>query len=262
MKIRHHSRKSKYSLRSTRQHTVQAGSKPLDTSSLLSEVTLKVVTGDTPEAVRLLYDQVKQIEAEYPQQEDEKRIYLCLDDPEQQKQYREPCKPTKEVCFLNGQYDVVYWSLGSLLLSAALYDEAEEMFETAIAWNPLSIRSRLDLGKVYVQREQWKALYALSLFCLEHHPQEEELAQCYRNLGDCYSEWGEYELATALYWFSTLYDSNSTDAVVGLYHIALRSEKISPPPGLEQIIDSLEKNHIPLVRLEEVSNMEEKLNFS
>ena len=34
MKIKHHSRKSKYSLRSTRQHAVQVGSKPLDTSSL------------------------------------------------------------------------------------------------------------------------------------------------------------------------------------------------------------------------------------
>ena len=34
VKIKHHSRKSKYSLRSTRQHAVQAGSKPLDTSSL------------------------------------------------------------------------------------------------------------------------------------------------------------------------------------------------------------------------------------
>ena len=256
MKIKHHSRKSKYSLRATRQQAVQAGSKPLDTSALLSEVTLKVVTGDTPEAVRLLREQVRQITAKYPQQEDENRIYLCLGDPELQKQYRELYKPTKEVWFLKEQYDAVYRTLGLLLLTAALYDEAEEMFEAAIAWNPLSIQSRLDLGKIYEHREQWKALYALTLSCLERHPQEKELAQCYRYLGDCQSEWGEYELASSLYWFSMLYDSNNPDAIVGLFCVALGAGEVSPPSDLEKITECLEKNHIPLVQPKEVDSTE------
>lgn len=257
MKIKHHSRKSKYSLRSTRQHAGQAGSKPLDTSSILSEATLKVVTGDTPEAIRFLCDQVRQITAKYPQQEDNNRIYLCLGAPELQKQYRELYKPTKEVCFLKEQYDAVYRNLGLLLFTAALYDEAEEMFEAAIAWNPLSIRSRLDLGRIYEHREQWKALYALSLSCLERHPQDKECAHCYRNLGDCQLEWGEYKLASSLYWFSMLYDSSNPDAVIGLFSIALETGKVSPPSDFGEIIDCLEENHIPLIQPEEQHDMAE-----
>ena len=100
------------------------------------------------------------------------------------------------------------FTTGSLLIEMNRPEEAVEILQRLIEYDPVCPRFLFEMGEAYKRTEQLKEAVQTALWALSCASKPEELARAYRDIAYCLSETGEYEDAVMLYMLSLRYQAS------------------------------------------------------
>ncbi|MFM5882458.1 tetratricopeptide repeat protein [Methanobrevibacter gottschalkii] len=117
----------------------------------------------------------------------------------------------KEMRYIPNNHPLLdlYYVYGFLLLEKHELKEAELYLKKALKINPVSSRILLELSDIYkTKAPNFNKFYMYTIQALEYAYYPQDLARCYRNLGQFYMEEMNFEMAAALYNYSMKYELN------------------------------------------------------
>ena len=103
----------------------------------------------------------------------------------------------------------LYYVYGFLLLENQEYDKAEEYLKKAIRINPVSARIILELTEIYkVHTYTYNEYFIRTCDALKYSYYPQDIARCYRNLGNYYLQENQMKTALALYIYSMEFEAS------------------------------------------------------
>ena len=157
----------------------------------------------------------------------------------------------------------LYYIYGFLFLEAKDLENAEKYLKKALNINPVSARILLELSEIYrIKAPNFNKFFIYTTQALKYAYYPQDIARCYRNLGQYYMEEMNLEVAAALYNYSMKYELNPL-AYTKLQHI--KSKGINSELSLEECLSLIESKKIqidvnPFIikRLDNLSNKYDK----
>jgi len=214
---------------------------------VLKEAQLLMFEKDYGRALALLEDMVAKIEGSGRELENDKGSEgFYFENQLEEILYRELYKPTKDIRMVPGDYAGIYFLYGIVLVEQNRLEEAESALRKSSRWNPIMVEPLFELGEIYKQRQQYQEYLEITNQCLERAYRSEDIARCYRNLGYYYIYQGNYDLAIALYCFSTEFSEENEKAESELLYIAQKIDQDVIPPSLERLQELFAENGIQL----------------
>ena len=214
---------------------------------VLKEAQLLMLEKDYGRALALLEDMVAKIEGSGRELENDKGSEgFYFENQLEEILYRELYKPTKDIRMVPGDYAGIYFLYGIVLVEQNRLEEAESALRKSSRWNPIMVEPLFELGEIYKQRQQYQEYLEITNQCLERAYRSEDIARCYRNLGYYYIYQGNYDLAIALYCFSTEFSEENEKAESELLYIAQKIDQDVIPPSLERLQELFAENGIQL----------------
>ena len=138
----------------------------------------------------------------------------------------------------------LYYVYGFLLLETKDLENAEKYLKKALKLNPVSSRILLELSDIYkIKAPRFNKFFIYTTQALEYAYYPQDIARCYRNLGQFYMEEMNFEIAAALYNYSMKYELNPL-AYTKLQHI--QSKGIKAELSLEECINLIESKKIQI----------------
>ena len=161
------------------------------------------------------------------------------------------CDPRLEIQVTDRPIPRVYFLCGSALIERRQIDEAHEVLERGLVYNPVDF----DLVSEYITTVQLtgnlEEFKRLSEEAFRIAFRARDIARCYRNLGFYYIEEKEYRTAVVCYALSNRYHAGS-EAAGELEYIASETGGDLKPPTDAEIVTEAETHGIPLVPNESV----------
>lgn len=108
-------------------------------------------------------------------------------------------KPNKEVYLTEIDNSDFYRTYGKILFELEDYDNALKSFKTSLKWDPVNVATLINISEVYYELKDNKSFLKYIKMALEFATSKEDLAICYRYLGNYYLENENYELSISLY---------------------------------------------------------------
>lgn len=108
-------------------------------------------------------------------------------------------RPNKEVCLTEIDNSDFYRTYGKILFELDEYNEAIKSFKTSLEWDPVNVATLINISEVYYELKDNESFLEYIKMALEFATNKEDLAICYRYLGNYYLENENYELSIALY---------------------------------------------------------------
>lgn len=102
----------------------------------------------------------------------------------------------------------ILYTCGGLLIETGRTEEALDPLEMLAAVDPVCPKYLFELGEAYKRTGNLQDAYEIAFQALACASTRTELARCYRDLGYCLGESGEYEDAMMLYILSLRYQSS------------------------------------------------------
>ncbi len=143
-------------------------------------------------------------------------------------------------------YCNIYYYFAYALIEMQKFDEAQDILEKALLWNPVSAACYSELADIALRKNNIEQAEELLHKVLEYAFDTKLLASCYRRLGYCCTEKKEYELALFLYVHSRCFEKNNptvTREICYIYENADRKINLKPNPNYQEEV--LLKNGIP-----------------
>jgi tetratricopeptide (TPR) repeat protein len=214
---------------------------------VLKEAQLLMFEKDYGRSLPLLEDMVAKIEGSGQELEnDNESECFYFENQLEEILYRELYKPTKDIRMVPGDCAGIYFLYGIVLVEQNRLEEAESALRKSSRWNPVMVEPLFELGEIYKQRQQYQEYLEITNQCLERAYRSEDIARCYRNLGYYYIYQGNYDLAIALYCFSTEFSEENEKAESELLYIAQKIDQDVIPPSLERLQELFAENGIQL----------------
>lgn len=118
--------------------------------------------------------------------------------------------PEKEVMPIpnNQQYVALYYIYGALLFQFQRYGESAYFLDLASSLNPVLPTIYFERAEIFKLKKQFEAFFNLTNKGLRYSCSSNFLARGYRNLGFYYIERDNFELATALFKFSLIFEAS------------------------------------------------------
>ena len=125
--------------------------------------------------------------------------------------FRKYIGPKKELRYIPDNQPLLdrYYVYGFLLLENQEYDKAEEYLKKAIRINPVSARIILELTEIYkVHTYTYNEYFIRTCDALKYSYYPQDIARCYRNLGNYYLQENQMKTALALYIYSMEFEAS------------------------------------------------------
>ncbi|MEY8355466.1 hypothetical protein AALB39_19195 [Lachnospiraceae bacterium 54-53] len=150
----------------------------------------------------------------------------------------------EEYRFAKMSINRMYCRLSGILKERGDLRSAEHALQCALQWNPVDLDAHFALADLYKQEGNLKKSLEVSHRAHCYCNTKAALARYYRNLGYCFLESYQPDLAQALYQYSRIYcDTESAKRELEFLAAAMkRDTKIPDPKHLHML---LEENHIP-----------------
>jgi tetratricopeptide (TPR) repeat protein len=197
-------------------------------------------------ALGIIEELIKNIENSGWYKEDSESEYFNFGNQLEEILYNELYKPEKEIKQIPENYAGVYFRHGVLLFELEKFDEAKIALESANKYNPIRIDILFELSEVYKMKNDWENYLKINNKCMDYAYSAKAIARCYRNFGFYYIEQENYELATALFQFSLLFEPNQENAKEELIYIIKKTGKIIEKPNMEKNIELIKSNNIQI----------------
>jgi tetratricopeptide (TPR) repeat protein len=197
-------------------------------------------------ALGIIEELVKNIENSGWYKEDNENEYFNFGNQLEEILYNELYKPEKEIKQIPENYAGAYFRYGVLLFELERYDEAKTALETANKYNPMRTDILFELSEVYKMKNDWENYLKINNKCMDYAYLPKAIARCYRNFGFYYIEQENYELASALFQFSLLFEPNQENAKAELLYIMQKTGMVIEKPNMEKIIELLKSNNIQI----------------
>ena len=138
----------------------------------------------------------------------------------------------------------LYYVYGFLLLENQEYDKAEEYLKKAIRINPVSARIILELTEIYkVHTYTYNEYFIRTCDALKYSYYPQDIARCYRNLGNYYLQENQMKTALALYIYSMEFEASPL-AYTEIKYIQSKNDNMELT--LNECIEIIESKNIQL----------------
>ena len=138
----------------------------------------------------------------------------------------------------------LYYVYGFLLLENQEYDRAEEYLKKAIRINPVSARIILELTEIYkVHTYTYNEYFIRTCDALKYSYYPQDIARCYRNLGNYYLQENQMKTALALYIYSMEFEASPL-AYTEIKYIQSKNDNMELT--LNECIEIIESKNIQL----------------
>ncbi len=180
------------------------------------------------EALSLIEDSVKKIEAANWFKDDRVSEYHCFNEFFEEALYKEYARPTKTLRNPGFPFDQIYFQYGSLLIDLGRFKDAELALTAALQWNPANANMALERAESCKLQGRLDAFFKHTLEVFKYAFRPTQLAHCYRNAGYYFSDNEKWKEAASCYSFSLQFDRGSEVAFSELLYIQEKSgEKIA-----------------------------------
>ena len=149
----------------------------------------------------------------FPEMFEDDRVseYHYFTNPLEDLIFRKYIGPEKELRYIPDNQPLLdlYYVYGFLLLENQEYDKAEEYLKKAIRINPVSARIILELTEIYkVHTYTYNEYFIRTCDALKYSYYPQDIARCYRNLGNYYLQEDQMRTALALYIYSMEFEAS------------------------------------------------------
>ncbi|WP_405294965.1 tetratricopeptide repeat protein [Methanobrevibacter sp.] len=144
-------------------------------------------------------------------EDDKVSEYHFFTNPLEEITFRKYIGPKKEMRYIPDNQPLLdlYYVYGFLLLETQQFDKAEEYLKKAIRINPVSARIILELSEIYkVHTYTFNEYFIRTCDALKYAYYPQDIARCYRNLGNYYIEENQTKTALALLIYSMEYEAS------------------------------------------------------
>ena len=160
--------------------------------------------------------------------------------------FRKYIGPKKELRYIPDNQPLLdlYYVYGFLLLENQEYDRAEEYLKKAIRINPVSARIILELTEIYkVHTYTYNEYFIRTCDALKYSYYPQDIARCYRNLGNYYLQENQMRTALALYIYSMEFEASPL-AYTEIKYIQSKNDNMEL--SLNECIEIIEDKNIQL----------------
>ena len=160
--------------------------------------------------------------------------------------FRKYIGPKKELRYIPDNQPLLdlYYVYGFLLLENQEYDKAEEYLKKAIRINPVSARIILELTEIYkVHTYTYNEYFIRTCDALKYSYYPQDIARCYRNLGNYYLQENQMKTALALYIYSMEFEASPL-AYTEIKYIQSKNDNMEL--ALNECIEIIEGKNIQL----------------
>lgn len=138
-----------------------------------------------------------------------------------------------------------YRFYGYILMHLQKYKKAIKAYENALHWNSVDLDSLFQLGELYKTANDIERTREITLEAYNYCCSRATLAHFYRNLGFCYLESYQPDIATALYLYSNIF-SPSQSANRDLAYLEEALQRPTPELSIADMQAILKENKIPV----------------
>ncbi len=202
----------------------------------LKRADYHIVRKEYEEAEAVLVPLVRDIEEAGLFKDDTVSEYHVFDDLFEEMIFLELQHPAKKVRRVPYPYHEIYLRCGSLMIDMGRYDEAQNAFEKALHWNPVSSWIWLEYAETFKYRGMTEQVINCTKKLFPYVYQPKLIAKCYRNFGFCLIEEQKYTDAAVCYYMSLIYDSESSQAEEELRYIQQTAGFDPEPPEKNDIL--------------------------
>ena len=191
----------------------------LGTETALDEIRFNIYKKDYDKALKMIDDLTRKVEALDMYHDDQVSEYHTFNEFFEEILYHHIYKPEKELRQAQIPYTEIYYLYGSLLFEMKRFEEARQMLQKGLRWNPMDFSITAEYIETYKAEgnmelffEKTKEAFKIAI----HTPQ---VARCFRNLGYYFVEVEKYSEAVAALLLSKNYEEDAQQVQSELYYI-------------------------------------------
>ena len=222
------------------------GNNLMSYESVLEEVRFKQHEKKFEEALALMENLIRKVEASNMFTDDLVSEYHCFNEFFEDALYRMNAKPEKDVRNATFPMHKFYMQYGSLLIDLRRFDEADAALAKAMRWNPASARIAFEHAEVCKLLSDMEGFFRRTMDVFKYAFRPYQVARCFRNLGYYFTEKQLWQEAVACYTMSLQFENESTQAMSELYYIQQKVGRVISPPDMDYLREISEKYGFPV----------------
>lgn len=203
---------------------------------ILQEARFNVEKRKLKKAEELYRSFMRKLEALNMFKDDRESIYFSFNELFEEIIYSYFKRPERTIRAATFEYSRFYLEYGGLLFERKRFDEAQEVLEKAMKWNPVNTAIRAEHAEIFKARGDMEKFFELSREALDYAFRPEGIARCYRNFGFYFTEKKLYREAIICYDLSLNYMNESEVAFAELEYIEDKSD-LKPRDVLQELTE-------------------------
>lgn len=212
----------------------------------LEEIRFAIFRKEYKRAEQMLSTMIQKFETGGMFRSDQVTEYHCFYEPFEEVLYRFLDRPKKKLHNLELPYAQIYHEYGMLLLELGRYDQARQVLQKAVEWNPANAQIAFDYMETYRKAGDLEAYFRMTQKLFRYAFRKEDVAHCYRNLGYYFVQKKEYQAAMGCYLLSMDFDAEDQTAPSELYYIQAVTKKSVDKPTQTELEQYAEEYGFPI----------------
>lgn len=204
-------------------------------SAVLDEVRFNIFKKNFDKALELMENLVEKTENNPMYQNDSVTEYFSFASVFEFFMYIQRYKTDKEIKWIEYPYSSIYLQYGSLLIDLKRYEEANQILEKAVRWNPMSAKIMYEYAETFKIIGQFDKFIEMTKKGFSVAYTKNEVARGYRNWGYYFVEMKKYQAAIGCYLLSLQYEKDNKNAQSELYYIHQLTNGTIKQPTLEEL---------------------------
>ncbi len=201
-----------------------------DMESMLDQVRILLDVKRYKEAEKLMSEYIERFEANQMFHNDERTEYHSFYEPIEELLYRFISKSKKKLFNLELPCAQMYQEYGNILFELGNYEQAREMLQKAVKWNPANAQIAFDYIETMRRMGDLDEYYHLTRELFHYAIRRDDLARCYRNMAYYLVEKKEYQAAMGCDLMSMEFDNEDRTAKSGIRYIkAVTNNEVQKP---------------------------------
>lgn len=214
--------------------------------AVLDEVRFNIYKKEYSKALDLMSNLVEKMEQSPMYQSDSVTEYFTFETPFEFFMCAQKLKTGKEIKWIEYPYAEIYLQYGSLLIDLKRYEEANQMLEKALQWNPMSAKIGYEYAETFKIMGMLDKYIEITRKAFSVAYTKEEVARGYRNFGYYLIEQEKYQAAIGCYLLSLQYDRESKNAQSELYYIHQKTNGKVKQPTIDELESIAEREDFPM----------------
>ena len=222
------------------------------TDAALDEIKFNTYKKNYDKALKMIEDLVKKVEELDMFQDDKMSEYHLFDEFFEEILYRHIYNPTKDLRRPDMiPYTEIYLLYGSLLVELNRLDDAREVLQKGLRWNPINFQIMSEYIETFKMEGDMDKFFEKTVEAFNIAIHAPDVARCFRNLGYYFVEKKLYSEAISSYYLSARFERESKQVQAELYYIDQVSGGVKEP-SYEDIKAYSEKYGFPMGAHEDI----------